>query len=475
MLDVVWQPHPGSQRAFLECPFWDVLYHGTRGPGKTDALLMDYAQHVGAGFGPAWRGVLFRRTYKQLADVIARAKRWYPRIFPGARYNASEYTWTFPHGEQLLMRYMRVADDYWEYHGHEYPWIGWEEITRWPNGDCMEMMTACSRSSVPGMPRKIRATANPYGIGHAWVKEKYQIGSTRPCQKQVVETDAGTRLTRTHIFGDITENTHMMEADPDYINRLDGLSDPNLRKAWRLGSWDIVAGGALDDVWDRDVHVTRPFVIPSTWHVDRGFDWGSSAPFSVLWFAEADGSEFDPRTGRGPELGGGASGPTVWYPKGTLFAIREWYGDDGKENGIKLSPRDIAEGVKDRESSMEDAVSAGPADTAIWDAVPGSRSIAEQMEARGVSWTRADKSPGSRVQGLTAIRDMLEAAKLRPPEDPGLYVWDTCPRLISHIAVLERDEKNMEDVDTDQPDHDYDVVRYRVRAGVSKVTPTEVV
>jgi hypothetical protein len=33
----------------------------------------------------------------------------------------------------------------------------------------------------------------------------------------------------------------------------------------------------------------------------------------------------------------------------------------------------------------------------------------------------------------------------------------------------------MEDVDTDQPDHDYDVVRYRIRRGVSAYTETEVV
>ena len=82
---VIWRPQPGSQALFLSCPVFECLYEGTRGPGKTDALLMDFAQHVGRGFGPAWKGVLFREEAPQLEDVIARSRRWFPRIFPGAR------------------------------------------------------------------------------------------------------------------------------------------------------------------------------------------------------------------------------------------------------------------------------------------------------------------------------------------------------------------------------------------------------
>ena len=47
---VAWAPQPGSQESFLSCPVYEVLYEGTRGPGKTDALLMDFLQHVGQGY-----------------------------------------------------------------------------------------------------------------------------------------------------------------------------------------------------------------------------------------------------------------------------------------------------------------------------------------------------------------------------------------------------------------------------------------
>ena len=86
---IAWQPHPGSQTLFLACPVTECLYEGTRGPGKTDALLVDFAQHVGQGFGASWRGILFRQSYPQLADVVSKSKRIFRQVFPDARFNLS--------------------------------------------------------------------------------------------------------------------------------------------------------------------------------------------------------------------------------------------------------------------------------------------------------------------------------------------------------------------------------------------------
>ena len=130
-LNVIWKPLPGSQTRFLTCPVFEALLEGTRGGGKTDALLMSFAQYCGRGFGEHWRGALFRLTYPQLADVVAKSKRWFYSIFPGARFNESDYRWTWPTGEILYFRYGATEDDYWNYHGHEYPWLGFEELTNW--------------------------------------------------------------------------------------------------------------------------------------------------------------------------------------------------------------------------------------------------------------------------------------------------------------------------------------------------------
>ena len=192
----VWAPHAGSQTLFLACPIFECLFEGTRGPGKTDGLLMSFAQYVGVGFGPAWRGILFRETYKQLVDVVTKTKRWFRLFFPKARFLEShaDYKWVFPDGEELLLRVGVKEDDYWDYHGHEYPWIGFEELCNWGSLAFFEMVQSCCRSSQPGMPRMIRATTNPFGRGHALVKERYQISDDpRENAGRVIRDRSATR------------------------------------------------------------------------------------------------------------------------------------------------------------------------------------------------------------------------------------------------------------------------------------------
>ncbi len=137
---VVWAPLPGSQRAFLSSPVYEVLLEGTRGGGKTDALLMSFARFCGKGFGANWRGVLFRLTYPQLADIVTKSQRWFYQIFPNATYNASDHVWVFDTGEKLYFRYGETEQEYWNYHGHEYPFIGFEELT------------SHSRDAMPALP-----------------------------------------------------------------------------------------------------------------------------------------------------------------------------------------------------------------------------------------------------------------------------------------------------------------------------------
>lgn len=450
---VVWAPQPGSQTVFLGCPIYEALYEGTRGASKTDALLMDFAKDVGVGYGAAWRGVLFRETYKQLDDVVTRSKRWFYRIFPGARFLGSNdsYKWVWPTGEELLFRVMSRPDDYWDYHGHEYPWIGWEELCNWPSLECYASMKACSRSSVPGVPRRIRATTNPFGIGHHAVKAFF----IDPAPPGVVMRDE-LGLERVRIHGHWSENKILLAAEPDYPAKIAASCDgnENRMRAWLHGDWDIVAGGFFDDVWDRPSHVVQPFAIPSSWYIDRSFDWGSSKPFSVGWWAESDGTT-------------APNGKT--YPRGTLFRIAEFYGWDGKhpDVGCKKTSAEIAKEIVSREKLWKERfkwrIHPGPADSSIFDVEDG-HSIAAGMKTNKVEWTEADKSPGSRHAGWERIRGLLLAATKRPMEAPGLFVFDTCTHFIRTVPVLPRDDKDPEDVDTDAEDHIGDETRYRVLA-----------
>ena len=161
----VWFPQPGSQEAFMRCPIFETLLAGNRGGGKTDVLLMDFAQHVGKGFGEEWKGILFRRTFPELDDVIGKSLKWFKKIWPKAEYNKQAKTWVFPDGETLKFRHISRPNEYWSYHGHSYPWIGFEELTTWPNSDCYTPLFSLCRSSHIAAAKLcgIRATTNPYG------------------------------------------------------------------------------------------------------------------------------------------------------------------------------------------------------------------------------------------------------------------------------------------------------------------------
>lgn len=473
--DLQWKPLKGSQMAFMALAglgVFEALYEGTRGPGKTDTLLMDYCQDVGKGYGAAWKGILFRQTYKQLQDVISKTRKWFPLIWPDATYNMAEHYWRWPDGEMLLLRQFQRESDYWNYHGHEYPWVGWEELCNWPDlGGYKRMMSTCRSSNAEVAKRiRYRATTNPYGPGHNAVKHRFRLpGSRFQVIKDATDINGVPEPWRVAIHGHIHENTILLEADPEYINRI-RASARNAAElaAWLDGSWDIVAGGMFDDVWDARHHVVKPFVIPSSWRIDRSFDWGSSRPFSVGWWAESDGSDYVD--------GHGNVRSSV---RGDLYRINEWYGWTGEPNtGLKMLATEIGKGIVQREVDwgIHRRVRPGPADSSIFD-VENGNCIADDMEAdvrlddgrefSGPSFDRADKSPGSRKTGWEQMRKRLKASippKVGVREEPGIFVFSTCEQFQRTVPVLPRDEKDMDDIDTDAEDHIGDETRYRVRA-----------
>lgn len=436
----------------------DHLYVVTDGfivTHNTDALLMSFAQHCGRGYGMHWRGVIFRKEYKHLDDIITKSKRWFNRFTayrPKFLASQGALKWVWPDGEELLFRVFASPDDYWNYHGHEYPFIGWEELTSWPSIDCYESMMSCNRTSRPGgLPLQIRSTTNPYGVGHNWVKA-YFIDPA-PYGVPVLNSQGQARVT---LFGSVRENKYI---DAEYLKTLESISDPNKRKAWLYGSWDITSGGMFDDLWSREKHVLPRFEIPAGWRIDRALDWGSSRPFSVGWWAETDGSSIVLRDKQ------------ITFPRGSLIRIHEWYGCTGKPNeGLRMTATAVARGILDREREAKISARPGPADSSIYD-VTDDVSIGQNMEKAGVRWTLADKRAGSRKNGWELIRTRLEASA-SGDDRPGLYVMEHCRDFIRTVPPLPRDERDPDDVDTDAEDHIADEMRYRVLAPKRETTVT---
>ena len=481
-----WAPLEGSQSVVLHNSWiFEILYHGTRGPGKSDTLLMDFAQFIPRNWGLQYKGVIFRQTFPQLEDLVTKSKRWFPILFPGARFLSSkaDYKWVFPNGEELLFRQFNKPDDYWKYHGQEFQFVGWDELTNWPSLEGYTSMMSCLRTTHPDIPLRVRATTNPYGAGHNQVKFYFDLpakdGKVQDHTYTFTDPMTGEKtvqvLPRLTVKGTVWENTILLRAQPNYIAQLEAQADnPAKRAAWLFGSWDIVAGGMFDDVWLQQFNIVPRFQIPHTWQIDRSFDWGSSAPFSVGWWAESDGSDY---------LDG--LGQMRSSVPGDLFRIHEWYGWSGKPNvGLKMLAVDIARGIREREIKLFQGrtIIPGPADTSIFDVENGmsiARDMAKEIRladgnmAPGVEWTRADKRPGSRKTGWEAMRKMIrDAGPPRnekgdivpgPRENAGLFCFDHCAQFIRTVPVLPRSDKDPDDVDTDAEDHPGDETRYRVR------------
>lgn len=458
--EVAWVPQPGGQAAFLKCPAFEALLEGPRGGGKTDALLMDFLQHVGEGHRDEWRGLLFRQTFPQLADVITKTKKWFPRIYPSACFNESSKTWTFADGETLKLSYMNRVDDYWNHHGHSYPWIGWEELTTWSSLDCYLRMMSCCRSATPNMPRKYRATTNPYGPGHNVVKARWRLPVPPGCAAGYILGPLGSE--RVAVHSDLRENRVLLSAEPNYIARVtEAARNESERLAWVEGSWDIVAGGMFDDVWSPQHHIVPDFTgaeIPPGWRMSRSYDHGQSKPFSVGWWAESNGEPIE------------VAGRLLGRVPGDRFRIYEWYGwrEDSPNEGIRMLSREIAEGIRERQIRWEidGRVREGPADSSIFDDYEPGKSVAGEMEREGVYWEKADKSPGSRKQGWEQFRAYLKNAipgEEGVRERPGLFICRRCAQFIRTVPVAPRDSKDLDDVDTDSEDHVLDEVRYFLR------------
>lgn len=470
-----------GQLLAIQCQCNHVFFHGARGRGSTEAQLMAYRRYVGAGYGSHWRGVVFDREYKNLDDLVAKSHRLFNGRGDGAEFLASrsDYKWRWPTGEELLIRQIKKESDYWLYHGQEFPFIGWNELPKYPTPALYDAMGSCNRSGfvaadhfartgvlLPPIPLRVFSTGNPFGPGHTWVKRRFidvaQPGQIVKTTTLVFNPQTQTRepvtTTQVAIFGSWRENEHL---DPQYVAGLERMTDKDKQKAWRDGNWNILAGGsyAVGDLWGQ--HLTPPrFRVPEGCAVYRCMDWGSSKPFSIGWWMKANGEDI--------ALPDGA---TWCPPANSLVRIAEWYGSEeiGSNVGLRLSAGAVARGIVEREQALladgwiSRPVWPGPADNSIWtvDNV-GNDSIAKQMEAEGVTWDHSNKSPGSRKNGLELIRTRLDNS--RRGEGPGLFYTQNCRAALSLLPTMPRDEEKPDEVDTECEDHIHDEERYMVLA-----------
>jgi hypothetical protein len=230
----------------------------------------------------------------------------------------------------------------------------------------------------------------------------------------------------------------LLRNDPTYVLRLRQSGSEALVKAWLEGNWDIVDGAYFDE-FDEAIHVKDRgyirFAPPQTVRF-RSFDWGSAKPFSCGWWAIADGTwpATDP------------------LPFGAIFRYREFYGASAPNKGLGSTADLVARQILEMERN--ERIRYAVADPAIF-IRNGGPSIAESMAT--CRWRRADNK---RLPGWEQVRQRLVGDVFGGEIKPMMYFADCCEDTIRTLPVLQHDENDEEDLDTDGEDHAADDIRY---------------
>lgn len=421
--EVAWQPDPGPQSALISCPVFEVLYGGARGGGKTDGILGEWASHA-AKYGEDAVGLMVRRERENLKETIARSKQIYGKL--GARYKEVDKVWEFPNGARLRFGYLETDKDAEAWQGGSFTRFYPEELTHYPHESVYLKLMATLRSG-KGVPCGVRATSNPGGPGHGWVKKRFI--DPAPLGLRVIEDDYdGVMRDRIYIPSRVSDNRHL---GPEYVANLKMQGSEALVRAWLAGDWTVVEGAYFSE-FDPHKHVVEPFQIPADWYRYRAMDWGSAAPFCVLWIAVAQGDAYG-------------------LARGTLVVYREWYGADDKLQGLKLPAEEVGLGILKRQTPDEKKL-IGVIDPSAKKR-DGGPSIIERMMRVGVMMVPGDNN---RIPGWDRIRSLLRA----DDEHPGLRIFSTCRHLIRTLPALQHDTHKPEDMDTEGEDHAVDTLRY---------------
>ena len=148
----------------MERPEYEVLYGGAAGGGKSDALVIEALRQVGI---PNYKAIIFRKTFPQCRELIAKSLLYYKGCCPRAKYNASSHCWTFPSGAKIYFGSLPNRNSMYNFQGHEYDFIAFDELTHFTYEEYTYLLSR-NRPSGPGTRVYTRSTCNPGGIGHGW-------------------------------------------------------------------------------------------------------------------------------------------------------------------------------------------------------------------------------------------------------------------------------------------------------------------
>lgn len=145
-----------------------------------------------------------------------------------AKWKAQDYTWTFPGGGTLVFGYLERESDKYRYQGTNYQYIGFDELTQFETETrYLYLFSRLRRIAGFDVPLRVRATSNPGGIGHEWVKQRFMTDKSPD---------------RLFIPSYLDDNPYL---DREEYRKALGELDPVTRQQLEEGNWEIDPRGGM--------------------------------------------------------------------------------------------------------------------------------------------------------------------------------------------------------------------------------------
>lgn len=435
-IDIHYEPSE-KQSLFHQSVADECFYGGAKGGGKSVALVFEAVSYC--LYYPQSRAFLFRESFPQLKRTLI--YEFKDKIPKGLyKWNEQSQEARLLNGSVICFAYAETYEQAKrDYQGLSADFIGVDEVTQLEPELIRHLII--SKRSGKGYPTRFRATGNPGGIGHQFVKNRYIIPTGYGKNKYTDRIEHNGEVYESKI-----EFIPSTVYDNPYVNKeykfgLETASEFE-RQAYLLGNWDIFEGQYFED-FKGEAHVVEPFKIPDHWDKYASLDYGMDMA-AVLWYAVDN--------------------------FGRIYVYREM-------NQPKLTLSDCAKTVLSyMEKGEQSKIKYIVASPDLWNKRQETmQSGFEIMTAAGLK--NLIKANNSRVPGWRALREYLSLKEDEYGEkSPSIFFFNTCKTIIENIPMLQHDMRDPEDVDS-KKNHDIthapDSLRYFISSRPQRSKQTQ--